>query len=221
MTALACREVVAGSRLAYTRGPMRDEIEDRYRLNLQRVRKLVDVYRELAGAGSGRRSVETGDLLRAAVVFLHASLEDVLRALLVRKWVLSSEPAHFEQIPFALGPSSRPTKVTLAELAVHRGRTVEQIIQSAIEVHLDRATFNNLSDVKIALARGGVDVGVVDPHARAVAAMMSRRHQIVHRADRRDVPGSGNHAAASLGVGTVNVWLAAIDAVCQGIVANL
>ena len=71
---------------------MREEIEARYVLNLQRVRKLVQVYRDLAGPGSGRRPVETVDLLRSAVVFLHAALEDVLRTLLVRRLGVRGRP---------------------------------------------------------------------------------------------------------------------------------
>jgi len=35
------------------------------------------------------------------------------------------------------------------------------------------------------------------------------------------VPGRGKLAAASLSVATVEVWVAAVDAVCRGIVAEL
>jgi len=200
---------------------MREEIEARYVLNLQRVRKLVQVYRDLAGPGPGRRPVETVDLLRSAVVFLHATLEDVLRTLLVRRWVSVADPSHFEDIPVALSPESRHAKVTLADLALHRGKSVEQILQASVDAHLARATFSHVGDVRTALLRSGIDAAVLTPHARRIAATMSRRHQIVHRADRQDAGGSGNHAGASLGVGTVEAWIAAIEAVCRGIVAKL
>jgi hypothetical protein len=200
---------------------MRDEVEALYQLNLQRVRKLVQVYRDLAGAGPGRRAVETADVLRAAVVFLHASLEEVLRMLLVRRWALTGDAVHFEDIPIVLDPGSRQAKATLAELALHRGKTVDQLVQTSIEAHLERATFNHMGDVKTALARSGLDIDAVGPHGGAVAAMMSRRHQIVHRADRQDLGRAGKKTVASLGVGTVEAWLAAVEALCRGIVAKL
>lgn len=200
---------------------MREEIEARYELNLQRVRKLVQVYRDLAGPGSGRRPVETVDLLRSAVVFLHATLEDVLRTLLVHRWVSAADPVHFEDIPVALSPESRQAKVSLADLAPHRGKTVEQILQASVEAHLARATFNHVGDVRTALIRSGIDAAFLTPHARRVAATMSRRHQIVHRADRQDAPGPGHHAGASLGVAAVEAWISAVEAVCRGIVAKL
>jgi hypothetical protein len=51
--------------------------------------------------------------------------------------------------------------------------------------------------------------------------MMSRRHQIVHRADRHDLGGSGNHMAASLGTAAVEAWIEAVDALCRDIVARV
>src|SRR5262245_29791393 len=78
---------------------MEPELEARARRNLQRVRKLVQLYRDLAGPGRGRRPVETIDLLRSAVVFLHATLEDALRTLLVERWVLATDTSHFADLP--------------------------------------------------------------------------------------------------------------------------
>ena len=62
---------------------MKQDIEDRLTINLRRVRNLIARY---PATGSGRRSVEDSDLLRAAVVLLHATLEDVVRGVL--EWKL-------------------------------------------------------------------------------------------------------------------------------------
>jgi hypothetical protein len=144
---------------------MRDEIEAGYRLNLQRVRKLVQVYRDLAVRGLGRRPVEATDVLRAAVVLLHATLEDFLRNLLVGRWALTTDTSHFEDIHVAIGPDARQAKLTLAELATLRGKTVADIVQASIEAHLDRSTFNHVGDVKTAVARSGIDAAALNPHA--------------------------------------------------------
>ena len=85
--------------------------------------------------------------------------------------------------------------------------------------HLERSNFNNLADVKKALARCGIDASVVTPFTHELAAMMSRRHLIVHRADRQDAGGSGKHAAASLGAATVQTWKAAVEGFCQAVIA--
>ena len=56
-------------------------IRERFERNLQRVRSLVALFSSLTGAGRGRASVEIEDILRSAVVLLHASLEDLLRGI--------------------------------------------------------------------------------------------------------------------------------------------
>ena len=63
---------------------MKPEIEHRFADNLTRVESLVAAYdTQVAARGAaGRVAVPTADLLRAAVVFLHATLEDLLRSAL-------------------------------------------------------------------------------------------------------------------------------------------
>lgn len=200
---------------------MRNEIQDRYQRNLARVRQLVSVYQQLAGGGSGRRPVEQADLLRAAVVFLHATLEDVLRTLLQTRWATASDPEKFAGVPVALAHREASEKITLKDLVRLRGKSVDALIEESVEAYLERSNFNNVGDVKRALDRIGLQGALVDPHATSIAAMMSRRHQIVHRADRNDLDGSGNHAAASLGTTTVDAWLAAVEGLCRDIVAKL
>ncbi|HEY6727113.1 MAG TPA: toll/interleukin-1 receptor domain-containing protein [Polyangiaceae bacterium] len=57
------------------------DVERRFAANLGRVQHLGEIYQS-AGIGVARRAVETADVLRSAVVFLHAALEDFLRTLL-------------------------------------------------------------------------------------------------------------------------------------------
>ena len=56
-------------------------IRQRFGENLDRVRNLVSLYSSSVGVGQGRRTVQDADILRAAVVLLHATLEDLLRSL--------------------------------------------------------------------------------------------------------------------------------------------
>jgi hypothetical protein len=145
---------------------MREELEERYGLNLQRVRRLVDSYQALAGSGQGRRSVDKIDVLRAAVVFLHATLEDLLRTLLARRWRDSTDAGHFKGLDVVLTPSADgQQKVTLSDLLQCRHERVDDILQRSIDAHLERSNFNNPGDVKLALQRSGIDETIVAPVA--------------------------------------------------------
>ena len=54
--------------------------------NLKRVEDLVKIYEDTKGEGGGRRDVSKTDVLRAAVVLLHATLENFLRDAALWKW---------------------------------------------------------------------------------------------------------------------------------------
>jgi acid stress-induced BolA-like protein IbaG/YrbA len=97
--------------------PEREEIGLRFQSNLERVRGLVTLYETLAPEKPGRRPVPFTDLLRAAVVFLHATLEDLLRSTL--EWKLPSAPGDLlKGIPLT---GMTDQKFTLSELAEYRG----------------------------------------------------------------------------------------------------
>jgi hypothetical protein len=197
---------------------MLGEIETRYRINLARVAALVDVYRERAGEAASRRPVEI-DLLRAAVVFLHASMEEVLRSALEWRWPETHSRELLEDVP-VMG-HRRGTKIALADLLPHRGMSIQDLIRASVEAHIERTSFNNLGEVKQALRRIGLDTGLVVAHETELVGLMARRHQIVHRADRHDERGFRHDAAVSLGHETVQRWFSAVEELCAAIVAGL
>lgn len=134
---------------------------------------------------------------------------------------MTTSREHLEDIAVVIGPDDRKQKITLADLLHHRGASVEDVIRVSIDAHLDRSSFNNLGELKAALTRSGLSPTLVAKHAPTLAAMMARRHQIVHRADRHDGAGPGHHAAASLGQETVRAWIGAVEELCEAIVAAL
>ena len=84
--------------------------------NLGRVENLVSLY---GPATPGRRKVKDSDLLRGAVVLLHAGLEDYLRSLMV--WKIDSYDANvLNNYGFPDGTKRPPTKTTLGYLSNHR-----------------------------------------------------------------------------------------------------
>jgi hypothetical protein len=187
---------------------IRDEIRDRFLDNLDRVERMVKTYETSVGKGKGRRSVTQTDTLRAAVVFLHASLEDLLRSLC--EWKMpSANPEAFSEVPL-VGTRGK-TRFGLQELASLRGQTVDEIITRSVSEFLERSSFNHPGDIKDALEKIGLDSSTVNKYAQPLAAIMSRRHLIAHRADRNPSKGPGHHAVKSLSSADVSYWIATVE----------
>jgi hypothetical protein len=187
---------------------IRDEIRDRFWKNLDRVKRMLRTYESSVGKGKGRRSVAQTDILRAAVVLLHASLEDLLRSLC--EWKMpGANPEAFAEVPL-VGTRGK-TRFGLQELALFRGQTVDAIITESIVEFLEKSSFNHPGDVKSALEKIGVDPTIVTEPASDLAAMMSRRHWIAHRADRNTQRGSGHQAVISLSSTMVSRWVTTVE----------
>lgn len=188
---------------------MLDEITALLDENLERVENLISLYGD---PSPGRRKVKDTDVLRAALVLLHASMEDYLRSLLSWKVGTFGEET-LNKYGFPNGTKRPPTKITLGELSVHRGKTVNDLIEEAVKGHLEEfQSFNDLGEVKKALEQCGVDHDTVDTkNFGDLPAMISRRHNIVHKADRNDVAGGqGNHKTKSIGSATVQNYLKSV-----------
>lgn len=185
---------------------MKSEIENRFHGNLARVEHLVALYETLT-TGPGRRPVDTSDILRSAVVFLHATLEDFLRSLL--EWKLpSAQASSLKDIPLT-GKKPR-SSFTLDDLAHFRGSNVDDLISRSIADYLERSNFNNPGEVGTVLESIGLLRSLLDPYRDKLGPMMKRRHWIVHRADRNTATGSGQHATLGLQKATVEAWSIAV-----------
>jgi hypothetical protein len=195
---------------------MKAEIQERFAYNLGRVESLVAAYdsavaARAGGAGvQGRVGVATADLLRAAVVFLHATLEDLLRSALEWRLPLAA-PEHLTPVPlFGSGRGGAEPWCDLSDLARHRGKSVDLVLQESVVAYLSTSTFNNPGQIVGALTSMGLASGIVDPYRSLLGPMMSRRHWIVHRADRNTAPGRGQYAAQSISPTTVRRWQGAV-----------
>lgn len=188
--------------------------------NLGRVENLVSLY---GPATVGRRKVQDTDILRGSLVLLHAGMEDYLRSLMVWKINTYSEEA-LNAYGFANGTKRPPNKISLGELSVHRGKTVDELISISVKSHLEEyQSFNDLGEVKKALKQCGIAAGVVETRDFGrLPEMISRRHNIVHKADRNDVDGGqGNHRTKSLSKITVEGYVAAVKSLRDFVSENL
>lgn len=87
--------------------------------------------------------MQTTDRLRAAVVFLHATMEDVLRSVLAWKWPMTDARAQLKDIGVLVGGEPQQ-KVTQADLIAHRGSSVDDVIRASIAAYLEKSNFNNI-----------------------------------------------------------------------------
>ena len=183
---------------------MKAEIESRFSKNLSRVEHLIAAHEVVSSSGGHQE--DATDVLRAAVIFLHAALEDLLRSL--EEWKLPlADARHLSDVPLE-GKKPRE-KFTLGDLVAHRGRTVDEVIRQSVSANLERSNYNDVGEMVAALHRVGVSEGVFSAEFKGqLAAMSSRRHLIAHRADRRSV--DGQDVIASLMKDVVEEWHRAV-----------
>lgn len=195
--------------IAHDVEPLRPHIE-RLSSNIARAHNLVSIYQLLAGSNPGRRSVGDTDVLRSAVVLLHASLEDFLRSL-ARTYLPHAKADVVNAIPIAgVGRGNRPERILLGHLQEHRGKSVDELIDESIEAFLERSNYNNCTEIALLLQGLELDVEPMRRFFPELDKMMARRHQIVHRADCSAETGKGRHRARSLRVSTVEKWINAV-----------
>jgi hypothetical protein len=143
-------------------------------------------------------------------VFLHASLEDFLRGLMIWKWPSGGSDI-LDKVPLVgTSQSGKPEKFFLGRLADHRHKGIQQIIEESITDHTRKVTFNNTTDISSFLQTIGVVPDLVNARYPDITALIARRHHIVHRADRNPRGGRGQHATQSLSPDTIEGWADAV-----------
>ena len=179
---------------------------------LRRGLKLVEA--------AGETDKETSEeILRAVVVLNHAYLEDFLRSVALWLLPIANEDA-LNDVPL-VGASGRSEKFQLGKLAEHRGKKIDDVIRESVSAHLERSTFNTVTQIMSFLesvnvrmpSRDEVDSSsspiprlAIDGEVLALLeAMMKRRHHIVHRADKAKTGGG----LQEITKGDVACWLAA------------
>jgi len=104
-----------------------------------------------------------------------------------------------------------PTKFTLGNLALLRGRTIDDVLRESVLEYSKRLNINNTTELAAYLGKLSVDVTKVNARFADLENLMQRRHIIVHQADRNDARGRGQHRARSLHPARVDTWAAAVD----------
>lgn len=200
---------------------LRDFTIGEFERNLARARSLIGVYELSRGGAKGRRSVSKSDVLRAATVFLHSSLEEVFRNVFL--WKLpSGRQDVLNKIPLVGSkPNNRPAAFLLGELAAHRGRIVDNVIRASIEQYVDNMNINHVPELQVCIEMIGLNPSNFTAFYPDLGRMMARRHQIVHQMDRNHQAGVGQHSAQSISVALVERWASNLNGFVRSMVAEI
>lgn len=182
---------------------------DRFHENVVRVRNLLDLYDQLGNGRRGRRLTHVTDILRAAVVLLHASLEEFLREV-DRERLPQAGSQALNVVPVS-GTGPRLERFQLGALTPFRGQTIDELIATSVAEHLERSNWNNNRDIINSLRMHGIDTDGLQVNWGGLAQLMERRHHIVHQTDRNPVVGRGRPRAQPISAGTVSRWTADVE----------
>jgi len=207
------------SRTSQTMAPSKKTIEAHFDQNIDRIDHLLGIYDELTPDGKGRRNVGHLDLLRSAVVFLHAALEDVVRSVALWKLPLEGDTDALKSV--GLPGDLESNQFHLGHVAYHRGKTVDELLEAAVDDYLEESNFNKPGDIEEMLERCNLDSSFLRDHKSQLHPMMKRRHWIVHRMDRSYDAGPGHHSARSIQKSTVEAWKQAVQDVVDEILEQV
>ena len=146
--------------------------------NMSRTDSLLDLHKSLCD------NPHKDDLLRASVVFTHATLEDSLRTI-AAQYLPHRNEAVLNKIPL-LGSKShkgQPYKFYLGSLLKFKEQKIETVIKNSVDEYLSRQTYNNSKDINSLLADMGLKKNYFQNFYPLIDSLCKRRHQIVHKAD--------------------------------------
>ena len=191
-----------------------DALKGRFANQVGRARSLLVQFDQLYTADGGRGAPTTSqaDVLRAAVVLLHAALEDLARSTEELFLPPRGSTESLDEVGFPLGGKRGVEKISLGTLrARFPGMSVEQVTAVCVRSRCERASYNDIGQFLRAFADSGVDVDfgrLLEP----LGSLTARRHQIAHRADwiRYD-DSSPNWKVRTLPRRQVERWADAVD----------
>lgn len=179
--------------------------------NLSRVRSLLGLYEKSSQSNIGSDE-ERSELLRAAVVLLHSSIEEIVRNLFVDRLPNASTETLNDLTYSEYGPTNRSKGVLLGDLLRnHGGRLVDNVIIDAINSYVDRLNINNAEQLISLLRKVQIDSTPLEPLLNDIEKMMKRRHQIVHQMDREDALDPDARPISQITLDAVQAWETAVS----------
>lgn len=199
---------------------------DTYQINIRRAQNFIVLYNSATeNRGPGRRDTLTTDILRAGVVFLHSTLEDYLRSIILSKKIamLSTTEADFRAVLANVNlvgdntGKSSVRKYALGEFWEVKDKSVIMIVEEALRDKVSYMTFNDYSQIVASLSTVGIKLSTNFNPDGIIDNYINRRHKIVHEADNNSVHGPGNYKATSINANTLTAWINAVNVLVDDI----
>lgn len=162
---------------------MTDFTNGKFAGNLVRIEHLIGAARRLHALDS-TANAQVEDVLRAAVVFMHGTLEEIIRSLYLERLPSASEGT-LNKIPFAAhNPKHRDKCIQLGELKNFSGQYVDNVIRHSINIYVDSMSINNSDQLVASLKLAGIQTAPFNEHMQELNQLMKRRHKVAHQMDR-------------------------------------
>jgi len=197
---------------------LRDHTLNEFREGIGRVRNLIHLYHQLSSLGV-KEEDRLHDILRAAVVFLHSTLEEFIRNLFLWKLPSGSKES-LNRIPLAGTPAHQRAKpFSLGDLTRWNEQTVAEVIRESVESYINQLNVNSIEDITSSLQMAGL---VYEPYRKYfsdISDCIERRHHIVHQMD-RDLPhGTGPAQPRNITAPTVEAWMKNTSSFVENLIA--
>jgi hypothetical protein len=165
-----------------------DEKEFKHTLNnLWRSRRLIDLAKETEIAKETQN-----DLLGAAIVFLHATLEEFLRGVAIREWIKLNDEDLKNVLRKYSRLNTRNIKINLVDSVERRNATIETFIKEEIKsfVYQDM-NFNSFKEVKDFLDLTRItfnenvqaELKLEEKDFTNIELLIRKRHGVAHQAE--------------------------------------
>ena len=174
---------------------------DRFCKNIERVNDLILIYEQ------NKQSLGKGstDILRSAVVFLHASQEDYLRSILTDALSITGSKDLLNKVALA-DTSGRAEKFALGALIPFAEMTIDELIRLSVRQQMSKTSFNSYGEIATWMRE--VNVNLRDfKRQTLIENLIKRRHKIVHEVD---MASGDRNSASAIDVRTVTSWKEAV-----------
>lgn len=194
-------------------------IKNRFAFNLQRVHNLISLYGRVKRVTVPKPQYPE-DILRSAVVLLHAALEDLLRGILV--WQLSEKGSpKLKKIlidQLSGKERERDREQGQEKELIPGGKEFEAFIRKPVgdmlaeilRAHFDEKSFGSCPKIMDALETLNISKKKFEPLKSFIKPMTDRRHHIVHQSDRDHLSEDGHGTLRAISSDTVKKWAAEV-----------
>ena len=190
---------------------MKDSIQSNFYDNLQRARDLAQVYLDTQTLNKQSPSLYDDDILRAAVVFLHATLEDILRGTF-KLLIGSKGPLLWKKIPlYGYTDRNQPKGFTFENLESFKELKVQELFDKSVDEYLNYNNYNKIQDICTMFQDLDINNGQFKEIFPLLEKMIERRHNIVHRADRQGTLEELNFNLTPISYTELLTWINNLD----------